>query len=99
MYIIPVYRFTVYAIGIVLGYLLRKYSDIKLDEFQLFFGWVFMSSLFVGTMAFISLMSAYDYTFSAFDGALYSSLAPIPWCLFFGWLIFTSHLGYKSKII
>ncbi|KAL7028529.1 hypothetical protein ACKWTF_005882 [Chironomus riparius] len=97
MYIIPVYRFTVYAMGIVLGYLLRKYSDIKLDESQLFFGWVFTSSLFIGTMALISFMSAYDYTFSAFDGALYSSLAPIPWCLFFGWLIFTSHLGYKNS--
>ncbi|KAG5684659.1 hypothetical protein PVAND_013877 [Polypedilum vanderplanki] len=96
MYILPFYRFTVYAIGIFLGYLLRKHQNIKLTDFQLTCGWVISTALFIGTIVTTAIMSRYDYTFNAIDGANFAALAPIPWCLFFGWIIYTSHLGYKN---
>jgi hypothetical protein len=96
MYIIPFYRFTVYGMGIALGYLLRRHSSVRLTDFQLTCGWVISTSLFVTTIVLSSIMSRYDYTFNAIDAANFSALAPIPWCLFFAWIIYTSHLGYKS---
>lgn len=97
MYILPIYRFTVYAMGLALGYLLRQHKDIKLTSNQLTLGWVVTSVLFILTVVFSSFMSAYDYTFSSFDGALFGSIASIPFCLFFGWMLYTAHLGYKSE--
>lgn len=97
MYILPVYRFTTYAMGIALGYLLRKHKDIKLTSNQLTLGWIVTSALFIVTILLSASMSAYDYTFSAFDAALFSSIAPIPFCLFFAWMLYTAHLGYKSE--
>lgn len=96
MYILPIYRFTVYAMGLGLGYLIRKHKDIKLTRNQLTLGWTVISVLFALNVVLISLMSAYDYTFSKFDAALFSSVAPIPFCLFFAWMLYTAHLGYKS---
>jgi hypothetical protein len=83
--------------GIALGYLLRNHKDIKLTSNQLTLGWIVTSVLFVLTAVISSFMSAYDYTFSAFDGALFSSIAPIPFCLFFAWMLYTAHLGYRSE--
>lgn len=97
MYILPFYRFTVYAMGIILGYLLRKHVNIKLSNAQLIIGWIVTTTLFILTLVVSSLMSAYDYTFSSFDAGLFGSIAPIPFCLFFAWILYTSHLGYKSK--
>lgn len=97
MYILPPYRFTVYFIGIALGYVLRVYKDIKLSRSQLNIGWFLATLGLFGTLGLSSLMSVYNYKFDALDGAYYASVAPIPWCLFFAWVIYTAHLGYKSK--
>ena len=98
MYILPHYRFSDYAMGLMLGYLLRKNAKVKLSDVQVYLGWLIISLLFVATVAVSSLMSAYDYSFSSFGAALFSSLAPIPVCLFFAWMIYTAHLGYKSMV-
>lgn len=95
MYILPFYRFSVYGMGLMLGYLLRK--KVKLSDAQLYIGWLIISMLFVITVCASALMSAYDYSFSSFEAALFSSIAPIPVCLFFAWMIYTAHSGYKSK--
>jgi hypothetical protein len=97
MYILPIYRFTVYAMGIILGYLLRKHVNIKLSNSQLILGWIVTTTLFILTLAASSMMSVYDYSFSSVDAGLFSSIAPIPFCLFFAWMIYTAHLGYKSR--
>lgn len=97
MYILPIYRFTTYAMGIMLGYILRNSKNIKLTSTQLTAGWFIVSALFIITALLTAFMSAYDYTFNSFDAALFSSVAPIPFCLFFAWMIYTGHLGYKSK--
>lgn len=97
MYIIPPYRFTVYAIGLMLGYCLRRYKDIKLSNLQLNLGWILTSFAIVVTLVMSSVMSTIGYKFNPLHSAIYAAFAPIPWCLFFAWIIFTSQTGYKSK--
>lgn len=97
MYILPPYRFTVYAIGIGLGYMLRTYKDIRLTRKQLNLGWLFATVGLGGTLYATSMMSNFNYKFDILHAALYSSLAPITWCLFFAWTIYTAQLGYRSK--
>jgi hypothetical protein len=97
MYILPPYRFTVYTIGIALGYILRTYKNVRLTNAQLNIGWLFATVGFLGTLFACSMMSVYNYKFDILDASYYSSVAPIPWCLFFAWIIYTSQLGYKSE--
>lgn len=97
MYILPPYRFTVYAIGIALGYILRTHKNVRLTKSQLNLGWFIATLGFLGTIFASAAMSVYNYKFSVLHAAIYSSLAPIPWCFFFGWVIYTSQLGYKSQ--
>lgn len=97
MYILPPFRFTVYAIGIVLGYVLRMHKNTKLSKSQLNLGWFVTTTGVLGTLFITSLMSVYNYKFDILHAALFSSVAPIPWCFFFAWVIYTSQLGYKSE--
>jgi hypothetical protein len=97
MYILAPYRFTVYAIGIGLGYVLRTYKNVKLTDNQLTIGWIATAIGTFGTVLASSVMSVYNYKYNAFHAGLYASLAPIPWCFAFAWIIYTSQLGYKSK--
>ena len=98
MYILPPYRFTVYSMGLVLGYLLRTEKSRRLTKTELNFGWFLASVGLILTLLLTSVMSVFNYKFSSIDAAFYSSLAPIPWCFFFAWTIFSSHLGYKKSI-
>lgn len=97
MYILPPYRFTVYAIGIYLGYMLRTHKNVRLTSEQLYIGWIVATIGFLGTLFASSMMSVYNYKFSTFHAAIFSSIAPIPWCFFFAWVVYTSQLGYKSE--
>lgn len=97
MYILPPFRFTVYAIGIVLGYVLRMHKNTKLSKSQLNLGWFVTTTGVLGTLFITSLMSVYNYKFDILHAALFSSVAPIPWCFFFAWVIYTAQLGYKSE--
>lgn len=97
MYINPPYRFTVYAMGIGLGYLLRMFKDTKLTEKQLKIGWYLSIASFLLAFFGPAPMGDINYKYNATHAACYASLAPVAWCFFFAWIIFVSHLGYKSK--
>lgn len=99
MYILPPYRFTVYAIGIALGYVLRQYKGIRLTKTQLNLGWLVVTVGLFGTLVVSSMMSIFNYKYDILHAAYYSSFAPIPWCLFFAWTIYTAQLGYRSEIM
>ena len=96
-YILPPHRFTVYAMGILLGYILRKYKDIKLTQTQLTMGWYISTGLLLSAFCAPAPMGTMGYKFNPTHAAHYAAFAPIGWCLFFAWIIFTSQLGYKSK--
>lgn len=93
MYIIPPYRFTVYAFGIYLGYLLRNFKSFKFSKNQMKIGWLISGVCFV----IISSISMYNQNYSPLAAALFSGIAPIPLCIALTWIIFTAHMGHKSE--
>lgn len=99
MYILPTHRATVYIIGLLLGYTLRINKDIKLSKFTLKLGWVISIILLAASFIGPSPMGSINYKYDSTHAALYAAFAPIGWCSFFVWIIFTSHLGYTSKIL
>lgn len=99
MYTNPPHRFTVYAMGIILGYVLRMFKNMKLTKTQLKFGWY--ASIASLLLAFFgpAPMGDIDYKYNATHAAHYAAFAPIAWCFFFGWIILVSQLGYKSNFL
>ena len=97
MYILPAHRATVYIMGILIGYLLRKFKNIKLTKFQIYFGWIINTILILGAFFGPAPMGSINYIYNPTHAAHYAAFAPIAWCSFFAWIIITSHLGYESK--
>jgi hypothetical protein len=98
MYILPPYRFTVYAIGIALGYILRTHKGYQLTPKQLNLGWFIATIGLIATFLSSSVMSVYNYKFDTLHASFFSSIAPIPWCFFFAWTIYAAQLGYKNSM-
>lgn len=99
MYILPYYRLTVYLMGVMLGYACRVYKNLRLTPNQLRFGWYACS--FLLTLAFFgpAPMGSVNYEYNPFHAANYAAFSPIAWCMFFAWAVFTSHLGYRNKLV
>ena len=93
LYILPVYRFSVYAIGIYLGYRLRKHKNKKLTDTQVFLGWSLAGSMLVITCA----ISIANQEYSPLMAACFNALAPVVWCFYFAWFIYVAQAGHKSK--
>lgn len=98
MYGLPTHRFTIYAIGILSGYFLRKYPNLCLSKFQYHIGTILTSALMFFAVFGASLMSIPGYEYNNIDAANYIAFTPIMYGIFFAWLILTAQLGYKSKI-
>jgi dolichyl-phosphate-mannose--protein O-mannosyl transferase len=91
-HIIPPFRFTIYAIGLYLGFVLRKCKNTKVTSRQLQLGWfaaILSLSITIGIC-----ISSQDY--SPLTAACFGALAPIFWGFFFAWVIFAAQLGHKS---
>lgn len=97
MYIIPPYRFTVYAMGMLLGYVLRKYKNYIPTKNLARLGWTLGFSSFVITSIASVRMNFPDYDYNKFTAGIYAALAPIGWCVFSAWIIFISEKGSQSK--
>lgn len=84
--------------GVLLGYGLRKYKDQKISDSHLRLGWVIgVACLLLSTFG-PAPMGRIDYEYNSTHAAIYAAFAPVAWCLFFGWAVFVSHLGYKSRL-
>ncbi|KAL1132309.1 hypothetical protein AAG570_010265 [Ranatra chinensis] len=93
-YILPTHRASVYVMGIALGYLLRQLGrDVKLKSGHLTLGWFIAFAMLYQSMIQPSKMGSRFYVYDRMDAANYAAFAPITWCLFFSWIIFTSHTG------
>ncbi|XP_063706350.1 nose resistant to fluoxetine protein 6 [Culicoides brevitarsis] len=99
MYIIPAHRLTVYIIGVLLGYFMRIYKDLKLTPAQLRLGWWTSTALMLASFVGPAPMGSLNYQYSPTHAAIYAAWSPIGWCAFFAWIIFTSHLGYNDNIV
>ncbi|EDV91949.1 nose resistant to fluoxetine protein 6 [Drosophila grimshawi] len=98
MYSFPPHRSTVYIMGILLGYVLRKYQGIKLTRLQLRLGWLAATVCVLASLLGPAPMGHINYVYNSTHAAIYAAFAPIAWCLFFSWIVFVSHNGYKNKL-
>lgn len=96
MYILPPFRFTAYAFGIMLGYYLRIHKNLKIERTYLKIGWYTVSFIIIATIVICSRMTTYYYEYNAMHAALFAAVGPLCWCLFCAWIIFTAHLGYRK---
>uniref|UniRef100_A0A034VQ95 nose resistant to fluoxetine protein 6 n=1 Tax=Bactrocera dorsalis TaxID=27457 RepID=A0A034VQ95_BACDO len=97
MYSFPPHRSTVYIMGILLGYCLRKYRGIQLTKTQLRLGWVVATACVLVSLLGPAPMGDINYQYNTTHAAIYAAFAPIAWCIFFAWIVFVSHNGYKNK--
>uniref|UniRef100_A0A1A9W8H9 Nose resistant-to-fluoxetine protein N-terminal domain-containing protein n=1 Tax=Glossina brevipalpis TaxID=37001 RepID=A0A1A9W8H9_9MUSC len=98
MYSFPPMRSTVYIMGIFLGYILRMYPNVKLSNTQLRLGWFAALACLVASVLGPAPMGDISYEYNSTHAAIYAAFAPIAWCLFFCWIVFVSHNGYKNRI-
>lgn len=98
LYTIPTYRFTVYGIGLLLGFILRRYSNIQLSKLQYFSGQLVNGALIAAVIAGGSLMNTgVDVKYNVISHSFYAAFAPICYCLHVAWLIFSAQQGHKSE--
>ncbi|KAL9881662.1 drop dead isoform 1-T10 [Glossina fuscipes fuscipes] len=98
MYSFPPMRSTVYIMGIFLGYILRMYPKVTLSNIQLRLGWFAALACVVASVLGPAPMGDINYKYNSTHAAIYAAFAPIAWCLFFCWIVFVSHNGYKNRI-
>ncbi|XP_016953026.1 O-acyltransferase like protein [Drosophila biarmipes] len=98
MYSFPPHRSTVYIMGILLGYVLRKYQNAKLSSLQLRLGWLVATVCVLASLLGPAPMGDINYVYNSTHAAIYAAFAPIAWCLFFSWIVFVSHNGYTNKL-
>lgn len=92
MYIVPPYRFSVYAMGILLGFALHKFQNTSLTQKQLNLGWLSAIACMIATVA----ICIGNVTYTPFHDAMFAGIGSITFCAFFAWVIFAAHLGHKS---
>lgn len=97
MYSFPPHRSTVYIMGILLGYALRKFQGAQLSRLQLRLGWLVATFCVLASLLGPAPMGDINYVYNSTHAAIYAAFAPIAWCLFFSWIVFVSHNGYKSE--
>ncbi|KMZ09816.1 uncharacterized protein LOC6740135 [Drosophila simulans] len=98
MYSFPPHRSTVYIMGILLGYVLRKYQNARLSSLQLRLGWLVATVCVLASLLGPAPMGDINYVYNSTHAAIYAAFAPIAWCLFFSWIVFVSHNGYTNKL-
>ncbi|ALC49761.1 drd [Drosophila busckii] len=97
MYSFPPHRSTVYIMGILLGYVLRKFQGAQLSSLQLRLGWLAATVCVLASLLGPAPMGDINYVYNSTHAAIYAAFAPIAWCLFFSWIVFVSHNGYTNK--
>ena len=98
IYSLPTHRFTIYAIGILSGFFLKKYPSLSFSKIQYQIGTILTSTLMFFAVFGAALMSIPGYEYNNIDAANYIAFTPIINGIFFAWIILTSQFGYKSKL-
>lgn len=99
LYTLPTHRFTVYGIGLILGFVLRKYDSFRLSKAQFVFGQIINGASIVAVIACGTAMTGIDVKYNVTLHSLYAAFAPIVYCLHVGWIILSTHQGHKSEFL
>ncbi|XP_063233050.1 nose resistant to fluoxetine protein 6-like isoform X2 [Bacillus rossius redtenbacheri] len=93
-YVLPSHRITVYLIGIVLGYYLRRAKKVHMTKAQAVLGWALAVVLALTAMCGPYHMARRGYRFEPSDAALYHAWSPVVWSGFLVWAIVSTESGY-----
>jgi hypothetical protein len=65
---------------------------------QLTLGWFIAICMLYQSIVSPAKMGDRNYVYNRLDAANYGAFAPITWCSFFAWIIFTSHTGNGGNV-
>lgn len=99
MYIIPPFRFTVYAMGMYVGWVLRRYREHIPSVSQARIGWMLGLLSFIITSIASIRMNYPDYRYNKFEAGVYAAFAPATWCVLSAWIIYISEKGCNSELL
>lgn len=97
MYTIPAHRATIYIIGILVGYAMRTYKHVELSKTQIFYGWTVSIVLMIAVLMGPAPMGDIKYKYNVYHAAIYAAFGPVGWCTLFIWIIYSTHIGYRSE--
>lgn len=97
LYTKPTHRFTVYGIGILLGYLLLKFKSLQMSRRQYLIGSFLNFLLIVAMWTNGRWMISLNGEYNKFLHAAFAAFAPIFYCVPIAWVIVTAQLGFKSN--
>lgn len=97
MYILPPYRFTSYAIGILAGFYLRNINHLMLKPKNLYFAWTLLLTILTVCFRLSAELCGENYVYNRFHAAAMTFL-PIPFCAMFALIIFTAEINPTSEI-
>lgn len=98
LYTLPTHRFTVYGIGLILGFNLRKFKNLKVNNTLFFIGQCISGFAIFMIIAACKKMNGIDVKYDKTIHAMFAAFAPILATIPVAWIIFLSHVGIKSKI-
>lgn len=99
LYTLPTHRFTVYGIGLLLGFVLRRYNTTRPSKTQFIVGEIVNGVLLTIVVACGVAMTGIDVNYNAMLHSLYAAFMPIVYCARVAWIIFSSHQGHKSECL
>lgn len=99
LYTLPTHRFTVYGIGLLLGFFLRRYSATRASKTQFIIGEIVNAVLITIVVACGVAMTGIDVKYNVMLHSLYAAFVPIVYCARVAWIISTSHQGHKSECL
>lgn len=97
LYTLPTHRFTVYGIGLLLGFALRKYRSLKVNNLSIFLGECLSGLAILTLIGACKKMNGFDVEYDKLMHASFAAFAPILACIPVAWIIILSHIGYKSE--
>ncbi|CRK86898.1 CLUMA_CG000720, isoform A [Clunio marinus] len=99
LYSLPTHRFSVYGIGLLLGFILIRFKDFKLSKLAFVIGQTISTILLMSVLVCGILMTGIDLEYNVMLHSFYAAFAPIFYCLCACWTIFAAQKDYKNFII
>lgn len=97
LYTLPTHRFTVYGIGLLIGFIMRKEQNFKVNNLTLLLGNCFSGLALIIIHSACIKMIGMNVEYDKLLHALFAAFAPILACIPVAWIIFLSHNGHNSK--
>ncbi|KAG5684660.1 hypothetical protein PVAND_013878 [Polypedilum vanderplanki] len=99
LYTLPTHRFTVYGIGLLLGFILIKYNDIKLKTHHVLIGNTISALAMILIVKTSVKMTGLEVIYDRNMHGLFAAFAPILACIPVAWIILASQNGHTNAVI